>query len=174
MTNVWFTSDPHFGHERILSFCSGRAALGLTNVKEMNEYIVEKWNSLIRPTDIVWCLGDFAFGRKYIYEITPKLNGSKRLIMGNHDQYGAHEFVNAGWDKVYGAFEKYHCIMTHIPISDQQFYRFHANIHGHMHDKKMDDPRYICVCMDQNDELRPYNIDEIKKLIELAPRREKR
>lgn len=169
MTNVWFTSDIHFGHKNIIKYCEARSHFD--SVEEMNEYLVDAWNDTVRTKDIVWVLGDFAFGGKYIDTLTPKLNGDKRLIMGNHDGYGAQRFLNAGFTKVYGAHEKYKCIMTHVPVHTSQFPRFRANIHGHTHENVvMDensnpDPRYICVCVEQHPELKPFELSEIRSIM---------
>jgi len=52
----------------------------------MNKVLTERWNSVVGQDDIIYCLGDFAYGRgtnpaKYFY----RLNGEKHLVIGNHD-----------------------------------------------------------------------------------------
>ena len=79
MENVWITSDTHFGHESVLKHCNRP----FKNIQEMDEYIINKWNSMIHKHEHVYIIGDFAFKdhMKYINS----LNGKKHLIVGNHD-----------------------------------------------------------------------------------------
>lgn len=80
--NVWFTSDTHFGHAKIIEYCDRPFA----NVQEMNEKLVENWNAVVGPDDYVFHLGDIAFGGDDTWETwIPKLNGKICLILGNHD-----------------------------------------------------------------------------------------
>ena len=81
---IWFVSDVHFFHNNILKFCPatrhGETAL------EMNEYIVQAWNSKVHRRDIVYNLGDVSFGSvKNTDEVLSRLNGQIHLIYGNHD-----------------------------------------------------------------------------------------
>lgn len=80
---TWFTSDTHFGHKNIIRLSKRPFA----NASEMDAAIIERWNAVVKPTDDVWHLGDFAFraGKGHATEIFGKLNGHKRLIIGNHD-----------------------------------------------------------------------------------------
>lgn len=80
--DTYFSSDMHFGHERILAFCDRPYG----SVEEMNEGLVDLWNQTVAPQDFVWVLGDAVMGKrdetlKYI----SRLNGTKVLIPGNHD-----------------------------------------------------------------------------------------
>ena len=52
----------------------------------MNQEIIKRWNSVVSKNDIVYHLGDFAFGNKnFIESIVNQLNGKIYLILGNHD-----------------------------------------------------------------------------------------
>ena len=81
MGNVWFTSDPHFGHANIISYC----ARPYTDVNHMNEMLILNWNAVVQPEDTVYVLGDFSMSLTYMETVTPRLNGKKILICGNHD-----------------------------------------------------------------------------------------
>ena len=79
----WFTSDTHFGHERIIEL----AKRPFKNADEMNETIIDNWNALVQPDDFVFHLGDVALGK--IADTLPlvgRLNGRKILVVGNHDR----------------------------------------------------------------------------------------
>lgn len=81
-SKVWFTSDTHFAHTNILRFCDRPFA----NTDEMDEYIIRKWNELVKPDDTVFHLGDVAWGGSGVWvRVLDRLNGHKVLIIGNHD-----------------------------------------------------------------------------------------
>ena len=80
--NVFFTSDTHFWHKNIIKYCNRP----YESVEEMNEAIIENWNSVVAKDDIVFHLGDFGFASPTkIKEIAARLNGHIWLIVGNHD-----------------------------------------------------------------------------------------
>lgn len=81
---VLFTSDTHFGHAAVINLCSRP----FTSVDEMDQEMIERWNAAVRPSDTVWHLGDFAHKCRpdRINWIFSRLNGTKHLIVGNHDK----------------------------------------------------------------------------------------
>lgn len=80
--NIFFTSDTHFGHENIINFCKR----SFSSVAEMDQKLIENWNSVVGPNDYIFHLGDFCFkGSQYWDRILNQLNGHKFLILGNHD-----------------------------------------------------------------------------------------
>lgn len=90
MSKLWFTADLHFGHARILEYCTGRAKLW-SSVEEMNRGLVERWNAVVSLKDHVMILGDLAMGKRA--ETVPLLrecNGTKDLVPGNHDNPWEH------------------------------------------------------------------------------------
>jgi len=111
---------------------------------EMDEHIVKMWNSKVLKKDTVYILGDITM-EKSNYEILNRLNGYKKVVLGNHDQ-PQHipkllEFVNS----VCGMYKKGGYVLTHCPIHESEVTRFHRNIHGHVHENSLDDYRYINV-----------------------------
>lgn len=79
---IWFTSDLHFGHRNIIKFC--KRPWGTP--EEMDEALIERWNSVVGKDDIVFDLGDFAFAQCNRWkEILARLNGHHILVLGNHD-----------------------------------------------------------------------------------------
>lgn len=79
----FFTSDTHFGHERIISLCNRPFA----DVHEMNEAIIRNWNNVVSPEDTVFHLGDVAMGPWVEWDsLLTRLNGYKILVVGNHDR----------------------------------------------------------------------------------------
>jgi calcineurin-like phosphoesterase family protein len=55
---IWFTADNHFGHENIIGFCNRPFA----SAREMDEAMIERWNRVVKPGDVVYHLGDFTLG----------------------------------------------------------------------------------------------------------------
>ena len=115
--NIWFTSDLHFGHANIMKY-EGRP---FKDVYEMNEFMLNRWNALIKPDDIVFILGDIMFGGAEVFErIFPKLNGKKYLIMGNHDYKNVRERYKECFEavhtKMFISIDGQAIILNHEPL----------------------------------------------------------
>lgn len=99
---IWFTSDPHFGHARICEL-SGRP---FASVDEMNDALVDNWNSRVRPSDWVFALGDMCLGTfsESVKQLA-RLNGIRVLLPGNHDRvsslYHGSEAKKREWHDAY-------------------------------------------------------------------------
>ena len=80
---TWFTADTNFVHARIIAL----ANRPFHDVREMDEALIRNWNDRVQPNDVVWHIGDFAFGNDAarLDEIFARLNGIKHLVPGNHD-----------------------------------------------------------------------------------------
>lgn len=160
MSDVFFISDTHFGHKNIIKF----GHRPFTTVEEHNDELVHRWNSVVSKRDLVWHLGDVAFGLDNL-KIMARLNGTKKLVLGNHDVYQPIEYLKY-FSKIYGAAEYKGFILTHIPVHEGQFNRFSANIHGHLHQNNIlsenggKDKRYINVSCEQIN-LTPINFNLI-------------
>jgi calcineurin-like phosphoesterase family protein len=84
---LFFTSDLHLGHVRILELCNRP----FDSVEAMNQAIIDRWNSVVTDEDTVFVLGDVAMGK--IADSLPlvsQLKGQKHLISGNHDRCHPH------------------------------------------------------------------------------------
>lgn len=80
--NVFFTSDTHFNHANIISYCQRP----FRSVDEMNETIIRNWNNTVSNDDVVFHLGDFCLGGSVEWsKLLDRLNGRIYLILGNHD-----------------------------------------------------------------------------------------
>jgi calcineurin-like phosphoesterase family protein len=135
----WVTSDTHFGHENIIKFCNRP----FRNAEEMDEALVANWNRWVKPEDHVRHLGDVTMWRggkpeqdRFI-RLMQRLNGHKRLIMGNHDHFPAETYLAAGFEKIQGSgqWTGDGIIYSHYPIHPSNFGRARMNVHGHIHDK---------------------------------------
>ena len=106
---VYFTSDTHFLHENICKYCNRP----FSSLKEMEEHLVDSWNSRVNGGDIIYHLGDFSlsYGKKStkdIDKILSRLNGQKFLIIGNHDRKEVYD--NARWTKTFYYHEIKACV----------------------------------------------------------------
>lgn len=158
MPDIFLIGDTHFGHRKILEFEA--AARPFSNIDEHDDALVDRWNSVVRPKDTVWHLGDVLFGSGSFRHL-PRLNGIKKLVMGNHDHYPSALYLEH-FNRIVGAAELAGCLLTHIPVHDSQFRRYKANIHGHLHSRKLDDPRYVCVSAEHNN-LTPISLESVRR-----------
>jgi calcineurin-like phosphoesterase family protein len=170
MANIFFYSDPHFGHEGVCRFLRADGVTKLRpfdNAGEMDEHLVEQFNRTVGVRDKVYFLGDIAISRKSI-GIIHRLHGDKVLIRGNHDIFKLGDYTKYFRD-IRGVHVMDGMIMTHIPVHPESISRFGTNIHGHLHEKRVRlprgvdartgeilysdeiDPRYHCVCVEQTD-----------------------
>lgn len=89
--STFYTSDIHFGHVNILSYCADRRRyLGLdefADVADMNEALVSLWNDQVNDGDTVFILGDLCMGKvAETLAYVERLKGHKVLKLGNHDR----------------------------------------------------------------------------------------
>ena len=144
----------------------------------MDDKMVENWNSLVKPNDIVFHLGDFCFGSIDNWKaIRSRLNGTIRLIRGNHDKLQTGQISdlfesindylkirvedkdgNQGWQ---------YLILSHYAfrVWDQSHHNsFH--LYGHSHGNLPDDPTSLSfdVGVDCHD-FRPISYDQVKQIM---------
>jgi len=161
MGERFFISDTHFGHDAVYGFRNkdgSRVRDVADNSHDGDAIMVQRWNSVVQPHDKVYHLGDVAFPRRKL-ALLDELNGKKILIKGNHDIFDLKDYTKYFVD-IRGAHELYKMMLTHIPIHPEQLNRFDANIHGHIHDRKIDDKRYVNVSVEQIN-YTPISLDEV-------------
>ncbi len=145
-TKIWFSSDWHLFHENIIKY----SKRPFTNVAEMNNKIVENWNSLVSENDICFFLGDFAFPKskeqeKELARIVNSLKGrEKHFINGNHDKklktYIKQCFTSIS-DYLELEVNDTDIVMSHYPFLswNKSFYGSWM-LHGHCHGTLKEDP----------------------------------
>lgn len=143
--SIWFTSDTHFRHQRILSLGAGRP---FDSIDEHDETLIANWNQVVQPGDHVYHLGDFGLGRRdELMTIAKRLAGQKFLLTGNHDRKvpaGLRDLF--GWVKpyyelrLYGWDKNLKIVLCHYPIESWNG-RFHGALHchGHVHEHSFRD-----------------------------------
>jgi calcineurin-like phosphoesterase family protein len=146
---IWVTSDWHFNHNK--EFIWGPR--GFSSVEEMNENIIEKYNSVVRENDIIYCLGDCGLGGagqealNQLKNYIERLNGTIIIVQGNHCTNKRIELyrqcknvqqVEVATTLKYG---KYHFYLSHYPTltsnwdNDKPLKQRTVNLCGHSHTK---------------------------------------
>jgi len=82
--NIWFTADLHLGHTNIIKHCDRP----YYSIKDMDDSIIQNWNSVVSRKDTVYIVGDFIWKASLKGYYLHQLNGKKILIKGNHDRLG--------------------------------------------------------------------------------------
>ena len=123
---MWFTSDTHFFHNKVVKYCQRPFA----SVEEMNNELISRWNQVVHRDDVVFHLGDFCFGKsdKWNY-ILDRLKGKIYLVLGNHDIGHINEEVASRFEHV--------AIQMRLNVNGQKIYLNHfpffsycGDIHG--------------------------------------------
>lgn len=168
MPNTFFTADTHFGHARIMELC-GRP---FADIRAHDEALIANWNALVAPEDVVWHVGDFAFGNPArIDDTLARLNGTKHLVAGNHDDEAV---LTLPWATVSTIAETVvdgqRVALCHYPMKTWPKAR-KGSIHlfGHMHSSLSGTDRSLDVGVDCWD-FRPVTLDQVRhRLRTLAP-----
>ena len=166
MPSVFLVSDTHFGHAGVCRFLCDDGVTKIrpwTDPNEMDEEMVKRWNETVKPTDKVYHLGDVVINRKAL-SIMHRLNGDKVLIKGNHDIFKLEDYTRHFRD-IRGYHVMNNMILSHIPLHPESQGRFRANIHGHLHQRRVMkdgviDPFYFNVSVEQID-FRPILFEEV-------------
>jgi calcineurin-like phosphoesterase family protein len=103
---------------------------------EMNETLIENFNSLVRLKDTVYHLGDFAFCKdEPAIAILKRLHGRITLIQGNHDK--KRKYVKAfpeTYDLREIKIDGQYVVMCHYPLLVWNKHHHGAiHLHGHSH-----------------------------------------
>lgn len=165
MTEIYVVSDTHFNHANILKFTGedGKTFRNFRDVHEMNETMIENWNKVVTPQDKVYHLGDVFFGNEKEAEvILSRLNGKKRLIVGNHDHLKS-PVLHKYFQKIYmwRIFKEYGLLLTHVPVHEGSIRGGGINVHGHIHQNTSPKGPYKCVCVEHTN-YTPVNIEGLR------------
>ena len=141
----YYIADCHFYHEKLIERMDKR---GFSSVEEMNQYMIDKWNSKVNRNDEVVVLGDFSWGKvEETSELLSKLKGTLYMIRGNHDhfldnpEFDKSRFV---WVKDYAEIHdnKIKVVLCHYPVMcyngqyqlDKKGNPRTYMLYGHVHD----------------------------------------
>ena len=170
MSQIYFTSDLHFCHDRGFVY----EPRGFNNIEEMNNIIIENWNNIVTNKDKVFILGDLMLNdNEKGLKLLNKLNGHKFVILGNHDTptrailYDGPTTVLGFADRI--DYNGYHFYISHYPTltsnldSGCSLKQRILNLFGHTHSKEkfyQDNPTMYNVALDAHNNT-PVSIDQI-------------
>jgi len=165
---IFFTSDHHFDHTNIIKYCDRP----FKNAGHMNNILIQKWNEVVKPEDTVFYIGDFCMtnNSEKASSWIKRLNGTKHLILGNHDKINIWKYIDIGFSSVHKSFK--------LPLGNKEIYLVHDPavktalpngsilIHGHVHNlwKTMPDKGLINVGVDVW-EFKPVSEEQILELL---------
>ena len=149
--NVFVTSDHHFGSWKLAPNLLRSPVFS----QEEEEALIAKWNSVVKPADLVFYVGDFCdSGEADLREYLKRLNGKIFLIKGNHDGL-SDDVYRAAFTSVCGelVIEALNLVLRHCPDIERN--RVFRQIYGHEHVEggqlhPMDPTRSFCSCVMRN------------------------
>lgn len=194
--NVWWSSDYHVQHRNI---CRGTSSWtsgyrDFDTLQEMEDTIVSNFNSVVKPQDYVFNLGDLIFGDKsYLPTFLAKLNCKNiYLVRGNHDDYLDTERCKGFKDLFAGVYDhrielvidrsdttrradrpkKQLYILDHYPITSwremgSNSFHLHAHCHGSLRDETFLKRLDIGVDVDLygHKKFFPWSLDEVENVM---------
>ena len=132
----FYISDLHLGHYNIIRLCHRPFA----SVEEMDETIINNWNSVVTDTDNVYIGGDFCYkSGKDPVEYLQRLNGHKYLLIGNHDKSllkdsAARRYFESIKDIMNITDGDNRIVLCHYPMVEWDgFFRGTLHLYGHIH-----------------------------------------
>lgn len=194
-SRVWFCSDSHYRHSNICSATSnwpeGSKTRNFPSLENMDDAIVESINSRVGGDDMLFHLGDWAFGGfEAVKEFRDRINCKNvYLILGNHDHHIDRD--KEGIRSLFKHVSKYEYItitreadkdqksvkirmvLCHFPIASwHDMNQGVIHLHGHVHfspEEKLSPGKMMDVGFDGSEEFRPYSLDEILDIMEERP-----
>jgi len=190
---VYLSADLHLGHANIVKYAKRpqlrpgdldevgnwvSQEIKDTRARQMNEMLIRNWNQRVKPGDTVYHLGDFCcYGaergvsgtKTKAAEWLEQLNGSKVMILGNHD---GNNSLTRGLD--YGVITAggLNILLTHNP-NEHRPGTFDVVACGHVHtawaEQQREDALYINIGVD----VRKYAPISLSELIGLATKKRK-
>lgn len=154
--NYWFIADEHFAHKKIIEYCNRP----FKNVEEMDETIINNFNSVVGENDLTIHAGDFCLikDKKIVYEkYINRLNGKHLNIKGSHDYWLPWKKSQQIWEK---NFKTCHIVVCHYamrtwPRSHYNSFQLYAHSHGRLptvgkqYDIGVDPNNYYPVSLEQ-------------------------
>lgn len=180
--NTFFSGDHHFGHEKIIEYCSRP----FDDVKQMDDELVDRWNSVVSDGDNVVYVGDFSLSgdEKYVEQLFSRLNGLILYVCvpWHHDRRwidhvsamrtssGRYVYPLPSIEIVYvvgvmgGNGKPMPITVSHYPMLEWEASHYGAwHVHGHSHGNSpvLAGKRSVDVGVDANGYM-PMSIEEIE------------
>lgn len=172
---VFFTSDQHLGHKAIIKYCNRP----FSSTGEMDNIIIERWNWLVQPKDVVYTIGDFCLGNQEMaFRYFKRLNGQIYVVPGGHDKrwirpnlcYTGPNCIVRVLPPLYTVtLDKQVIVLCHFAMRvwDKSHYNS-WNLHGHSHGRLLAVGKQLDVGVD-NWNFYPVSLEEVKNVMETRP-----
>lgn len=139
---IYYIGDMHLGHKNVIKYDDRP----FDSIEEMDETLIEKWNSVVSEEDDVYIVGDFIYRSSHVATYYLKrLKGHKHLIIGNHDlktleDEKACEYFDSIERLGYVKDGDVDVVMCHYPIAEWNGKRRKKNksyhVYSHIHNRK--------------------------------------
>lgn len=174
--NTFVLSDTHFNHERMFHIRAkaGIGGFSCTTMREMNDMLVENWNSVVSQKDYVVVVGDFTWKEINVEPLLKALHGRKILAIGNHDTSGVRKCplwehtgdivtLKVGEESGAPKDERLTIHCCHYPMRTwNKSFDGTFHIYGHTHGDDMRDAREFNAGVDMSiDPYRPRRLDHV-------------
>ena len=168
---IYVTSDLHLCHDRGFIY----EPRGFQNIDDMNKTIIKNWNSIVKPEDDVYCLGDIMLNNNEAgLNFLKQLKGNIHIVLGNHDTDTRAKLYKTCYNVVEVElalkikYNGYHFFMTHYPcftgnLEKESLKKCLCNLYGHTHQTTnfyQDIPFMYHVGMDSHN-CTPISIDQV-------------
>ena len=173
MSNTYFCADWHLFHFNIIEYTNRP----YKTIEQMHTGMQSMHNDVVSPKDEVWNLGDVSMlSSEYVGKVRKevnKFNGTKHLVIGNHDEWRASSYENAGFWTAHTAFWFPYKEFTFYLMHDPAKYTILENdpkaimLCGHIHNlfkHLLPEKRIINVGVDVWDFI-PVSFDQILSLL---------
>ena len=114
---IFFCSDHHIGHEKAIEYDERP----FKNVSHMAQELIKRHNATVPKDGVCYFIGDIGNKPAEIKKVIDRMNGTKILILGNHDK-GMDAMYNAGFDAVMHGMVLYYrdqrITVSHCPLLD--------------------------------------------------------
>jgi calcineurin-like phosphoesterase family protein len=176
---IYVTSDTHYAHSNICKATSNwsdkSGCRNFPSLEEMNETLIENVNKVVKENDILYHLGDVAFGNPNNSKIFLESLNCRNIIIliGNHDNVNNFKDiknVSGVYHYLRLSLNKQPVVMMHFPImvwdgNSRGSWMLHGHCHGSLTNSigKMLDVGVDCF------NFAPVSFDELKEIMDSKP-----
>lgn len=141
---IYFTSDLHLNHD-LPSIYEPR---GFSSIHEMNDAVLNNFNSVLTADDELYILGDLMLRDNSAISIIKQLRGSIHIVRGNHDSEERVKLYRDCWNVVevsegqFWGYKGHRFFLSHWPTmtspKEEETKKFKSriiNLCGHRHTK---------------------------------------
>lgn len=138
-SGLFFTSDLHLRHAKMLEYQADTRPFKGT--KSHDNTLISNWNNKVSKDSTVFVLGDFSMEGPESYswysKVINKLNGTKILVLGNHDKLNPFKYIELGFHSVHTHYLIHNICMVHDPSDIVRLEAFNPDVTtflcGHVH-----------------------------------------